>query len=157
MSRWSTGASRGIGRAIALELAAAGAAVGVNYRADGDAAAEVVAAIEQAGGRAAALQADVSDADAAKALVETCESRLGELDVLVCNAGVTRDGLIARLSAGGVDDRDRHEPRGPVLPLPGGEPSHAAPPQRLDRPDELRRRRARERGTDELRRPRRPD
>ena len=93
-----TGASRGIGRAIALELAAAGAAVGVNYRADADAAAEVVSAIEQAGGRAAALQADVSDAAAAKALVETCESRLGELDVLVCNAGVTRDGLIARLS-----------------------------------------------------------
>jgi 3-oxoacyl-[acyl-carrier protein] reductase len=93
-----TGASRGIGRAIALELAAAGAAVGVNYRADADAAAEVVAAIEAAGGRAAALQADVSDADAARALVETAEQELGDLDVLVCNAGVTRDGLIARLS-----------------------------------------------------------
>jgi 3-oxoacyl-[acyl-carrier protein] reductase len=93
-----TGASRGIGRAIASELAAAGAAVGVNYRADADAAAEVVSAIEQAGGRAVALQADVSDADAAKALVETCEAELGDLDVLVCNAGVTRDGLIARLS-----------------------------------------------------------
>ncbi len=93
-----TGASRGIGRAIASELAAAGAAVGVNYRADADAAAEVVSAIEQAGGRAVALQADVSDADGAKALVETCEAELGDLDVLVCNAGVTRDGLIARLS-----------------------------------------------------------
>jgi 3-oxoacyl-[acyl-carrier protein] reductase len=93
-----TGASRGIGRAIALELAAAGAAVGVNFRADADAAAEVVAAIEAAGGRAAALQADVSDADAARALVETAAQELGELDVLVCNAGVTRDGLIARLS-----------------------------------------------------------
>jgi 3-oxoacyl-[acyl-carrier protein] reductase len=93
-----TGASRGIGRAIALELAAAGAAVGVNYRADADAAAEVVAAIEAAGGRAAALRADVSDADAARALVETAEQELGDLDVLVCNAGVTRDGLIARLS-----------------------------------------------------------
>jgi 3-oxoacyl-[acyl-carrier protein] reductase len=93
-----TGASRGIGRAIALELAVAGAAVGVNYRADADAAAEVVASIEAAGGRAAALQADVSDADAARALVETAEQELGELDVLVCNAGVTRDGLIARLS-----------------------------------------------------------
>jgi 3-oxoacyl-[acyl-carrier protein] reductase len=93
-----TGASRGIGRAIAIELAAAGAAVGVNFRADADAAGEVVSAIEQAGGRAVALQADVSDADAAKALVETCEQELGDLDVLVCNAGVTRDGLIARLS-----------------------------------------------------------
>jgi 3-oxoacyl-[acyl-carrier protein] reductase len=81
-----TGASRGIGRAIALELAAAGAAIGVNYRADTAAADEVVAAIEAGGGRAAALRADVS------------ERALGELDVLVCNAGVTRDGLIARLS-----------------------------------------------------------
>jgi 3-oxoacyl-[acyl-carrier protein] reductase len=93
-----TGASRGIGRAIALELAAAGAAVGVNYRADADAAAGVVSAVEAAGGRAVALQADVSDADAARELVERCERELGDLDVLVCNAGVTRDGLIARLS-----------------------------------------------------------
>jgi 3-oxoacyl-[acyl-carrier protein] reductase len=93
-----TGASRGIGRAIALELGAAGAAVGVNYRADADAANEVVAAIEAAGGRALAFRADVSDPGAAKELVEVCERDLGELDVLVCNAGVTRDGLIARLS-----------------------------------------------------------
>ena len=93
-----TGASRGIGRAIAIELAAAGAAVGVNYRADADAAAEVVAAIEAGGRPRGALQADVSDADAARELVGTCEEALGDLDVLVCNAGVTRDGLIARLS-----------------------------------------------------------
>jgi 3-oxoacyl-[acyl-carrier protein] reductase len=93
-----TGASRGIGRAIALELAQAGAAVGVNYLANADDAAEVVAEIEAAGGRATALQADVSDAEAAKALIDGCEEALGELDVLVCNAGITRDGLIARLS-----------------------------------------------------------
>ena len=93
-----TGASRGIGRAIAVELAAAGAAVGVNYRADADAAAEVVAEITGAGGRAALLQADVSNADAARELIGTCEEALGDLDVLVCNAGVTRDGLIARLT-----------------------------------------------------------
>jgi 3-oxoacyl-[acyl-carrier protein] reductase len=93
-----TGASRGIGRSIALELARAGAAIGVNYRADADAAATVVSEIAAAGGRAVALQADVSDPDAAKQLVEACERDLGELDVLVCNAGVTRDGLIARLS-----------------------------------------------------------
>jgi 3-oxoacyl-[acyl-carrier protein] reductase len=94
-----TGGSRGIGRAIALELAQAGAAVGVNYRAGKDAADEVVAAIEAAGGRAVALQADVSDAGAAAGLIDACEEALGELDVLVCNAGITRDGLIARLTS----------------------------------------------------------
>ena len=57
-----------------------------------------MSAVEGAGGRAVALQADVSDADAARELVERCERELGDLDVLVCNAGVTRDGLIARLS-----------------------------------------------------------
>jgi 3-oxoacyl-[acyl-carrier protein] reductase len=93
-----TGASRGIGRAIALELARAGAAVGVNYRADSDAAAAVVTEIEGAGGRAVALQGDVSDPDQARELVEACEAQVGDLDVLVCNAGITRDGLIATLS-----------------------------------------------------------
>jgi 3-oxoacyl-[acyl-carrier protein] reductase len=93
-----TGGSRGIGRAISLDLARAGAAVGVNYRAGAEAAEAVVAEITAAGGRAVALQADVSDPAAAAGLVEACEAALGELDVLVCNAGVTRDGLIARLS-----------------------------------------------------------
>jgi 3-oxoacyl-[acyl-carrier protein] reductase len=93
-----TGGSRGIGRAIALELARAGAAVGVNYRAEQGAADEVVAEIAAAGGRAAALQADTSDPAQAAALIDACEEALGELDVLVCNAGITRDGLIARLT-----------------------------------------------------------
>jgi 3-oxoacyl-[acyl-carrier protein] reductase len=93
-----TGASRGIGRAIATELARAGAAIGVNYRADADAASAVVAEIEAGGGRAVALQADVSDADAARELIGATEAALGDLDILVCNAGVTRDGLIATLS-----------------------------------------------------------
>jgi 3-oxoacyl-[acyl-carrier protein] reductase len=93
-----TGGSRGIGRAIALELARAGAAVGVNYRADAAAADDVVSAITAAGGRAVALQADTSDPAAAAALIDACEEALGELDVLVCNAGITRDGLIARLT-----------------------------------------------------------
>jgi 3-oxoacyl-[acyl-carrier protein] reductase len=84
-----TGGSRGIGRAIALELARAGAAVMVSYR-TGQAEAEEVA--REAGGRA--VQADVSDAEQAKQLV----TEAGELDILVNNAGVTRDGVIARMS-----------------------------------------------------------
>jgi 3-oxoacyl-[acyl-carrier protein] reductase len=93
-----TGASRGIGRATALELAAAGAAICVNYRSDADGAKEVVGAIEDAGGRALALQADVAIAEQATALVARCEEELGEIDALVCNAGITRDNLIARIT-----------------------------------------------------------
>ncbi len=83
-----TGGSRGIGRAIAAELARAGAEVVVGYRAGAGEAAEVAAAI---GGRA--VQADVSSAGDAARLVEEA----GELDILVNNAGVTRDGLLARM------------------------------------------------------------
>ena len=93
-----TGASRGIGRATALELAAAGAAIAVNYRSDESGAAAVVAEIEAAGGRALALRADVAKPDEAAALVARCEDELGEIDALVCNAGITRDNLIARIS-----------------------------------------------------------
>ncbi len=84
-----TGASRGIGRAVALELARAGAEVVVGYR-SGQEEAEAVAA--ETGGRA--VQADVSDPDSARALVEAA----GDVDVLVNNAGLTRDGLLARMS-----------------------------------------------------------
>ena len=83
-----TGASRGIGRAIALELARAGASVTVGYRSGGD---EAKAVAEEAGG--SAVQADVSDPASAVALME----EVGELDILVNNAGLTRDGLIARM------------------------------------------------------------
>jgi 3-oxoacyl-[acyl-carrier protein] reductase len=83
-----TGASRGIGRAIAEELARAGASVVVGYRSGKDEAEELAAAI---GGRA--VQADVSSADDAKRLVEEA----GDVDVLVNNAGLTRDGLLARM------------------------------------------------------------
>ena len=84
-----TGASRGIGRAIAVELAAAGATVVVGYRSGQDEAEEVA---KEIGGRA--VQADVSDAASALALVEAA----GDLDILVNNAGLTRDGLLARMS-----------------------------------------------------------
>jgi 3-oxoacyl-[acyl-carrier protein] reductase len=99
-----TGASRGIGRACALELAAAGAAIGVNYRSDADGAAAVVSEIETAGGRALALAADVAVAEEAHALVARCEEELGEIDALVCNAGITRDNLMARISTQDFDD-----------------------------------------------------
>jgi 3-oxoacyl-[acyl-carrier protein] reductase len=83
-----TGGSRGIGRAIALELARAGASVVVGYRSGKD---EAEAVADEAGGRA--VQADVSDPEAAAKLV----AEAGELDVLVNNAGLTRDGLLARM------------------------------------------------------------
>ncbi|HEC34242.1 MAG TPA: 3-oxoacyl-[acyl-carrier-protein] reductase [Chloroflexi bacterium] len=89
-----TGASRGIGRAIALELARRGARVVVNYNRSAEAAAEVVADIEAEGGQATAVQADVSDFDQAKALVQTALEAYGRLDILVNNAGVTRDQVI---------------------------------------------------------------
>jgi 3-oxoacyl-[acyl-carrier protein] reductase len=99
-----TGASRGIGRASALELASAGAAVGVNFRSDAAGAAAVVGEIEAAGGRALALQADIANPEEAAALVARCEDELGEIDALVCNAGITRDNLIARISPQDFDD-----------------------------------------------------
>jgi 3-oxoacyl-[acyl-carrier protein] reductase len=93
-----TGGSRGIGRAIATELARRGAAVVVNYRQDGEAAAAVVAEIESAGGRAMGFQADVSELTQAQALVEAAIQTYGRLDILVNNAGTTRDQVILMMS-----------------------------------------------------------
>lgn len=92
-----TGSSRGIGRAIALRLAADGCQVVVNYRAGADAAAEVVGSIEAAGGTAIAVQADVTDAAAVESLIGQTLEHFGRLDVLVNNAGITRDGLLMRM------------------------------------------------------------
>jgi 3-oxoacyl-[acyl-carrier protein] reductase len=83
-----TGASRGIGRAIALRLAEAGAAVGVNYQSHADQAEHVVAAIRAEGGRATAVAADVSGSRSVIAMVRTVEESLGPIDVLVNNAGI---------------------------------------------------------------------
>jgi len=89
-----TGGSRGIGRAIALEFAARGAAVVVNYNKSPEAAEEVVRQIQAAGGKAAAYQADVSDFKQAEALVKFAVETFGDLSILVNNAGITRDQLI---------------------------------------------------------------
>lgn len=93
-----TGASRGIGAAVAMRLAAEGARVAINYAGRADAAAEVVSRVEAAGGQAVALQADVSDSASCAALVSAVIERFGTLDVLVNNAGITRDGLLVRMS-----------------------------------------------------------
>ncbi len=89
-----TGASRGIGRAIAVELAKRGAAVVVNYNRSADKAQEVVETIRNAGGKAEAFQADVSYFDQAKALIDFAVKTFGGLHILVNNAGITRDNLI---------------------------------------------------------------
>jgi 3-oxoacyl-[acyl-carrier protein] reductase len=89
-----TGGSRGIGRAIALEFADRGAAVVVNYNKSPESAEEVVKKIQDAGGKAAAFQADVSDFKQAEALVKFAIDTFGDLHILVNNAGITRDQLI---------------------------------------------------------------
>jgi 3-oxoacyl-[acyl-carrier protein] reductase len=89
-----TGASRGIGRATAIALARRGYAVGLNYLRNDAAVSETAQLIEAAGGRAALLRADVSRDDDVVALFRALDASLGALDVLVCNAGITRDTLL---------------------------------------------------------------
>ncbi|KST63457.1 3-oxoacyl-[acyl-carrier-protein] reductase [Mastigocoleus testarum] len=92
-----TGASRGIGRAIALELAKMGATVAVNYASSSGAAEELVEAITKAGGSAIALQADVSKAEQVDALIKAVMEKFKRVDILVNNAGITRDTLLLRM------------------------------------------------------------
>jgi 3-oxoacyl-[acyl-carrier protein] reductase len=93
-----TGGSRGIGRAVALELGRRGAAVVVNYNKSPEAAEQVVNEIKAAGGKAAACQADVSSMQAAQDLVKFAVDTFGDLHILVNNAGITKDGLIMMMS-----------------------------------------------------------
>lgn len=93
-----TGSSRGIGRAIALELARQGCRVVVNYRTNAAAAAEVVDLIQGAGGEARAVQADVSLAADAQRMIDFALDTFGTVDILVNNAGITRDTLLLRMS-----------------------------------------------------------
>ena len=93
-----TGGSRGIGRAIAIRLATQGADVAFSYRGNEAAAKETAAAIEALGRGALPVQADVSDPAAADTLVKTALEAFGKIDIVVNNAGVTRDDLIMRMS-----------------------------------------------------------
>jgi len=92
-----TGASRGIGRVIALTLATEGAKVVVNYAQSSTAAEDIVATITAAGGEALALKADVSQADQVDALISRTLEAFGRIDILVNNAGITRDTLLLRM------------------------------------------------------------
>jgi 3-oxoacyl-[acyl-carrier protein] reductase len=92
-----TGASRGIGKAIALSLASEGANLVVNYASSSTAAEQVVAEIIAAGGNAIALQADVSKTDQVDALVNATMQKWNRIDILVNNAGITRDTLLLRM------------------------------------------------------------
>lgn len=93
-----TGASRGIGAVIAQRLARDGAKVAVNYQSSAAAAAQVVATINAAGGSAVSLAGDVSQEEAAQALVKQTLAQWGRIDILVNNAGITRDRLLLRMT-----------------------------------------------------------
>ena len=93
-----TGGSRGIGRAICLKLAGQGANIVLNYVGNAAAAEETRAACEALGVRALAVQGDVADPAACNALIDTAIEAFGQVDILVCNAGITRDNLLMRMS-----------------------------------------------------------
>ncbi len=93
-----TGASKGIGRAIAIKFAQLGAYVIINYSSSADEASKVVDAIEKEGGKAYALKADVSNKDEVDSMFESIIKTCGELHILVNNAGVTKDGLLIRMN-----------------------------------------------------------
>jgi 3-oxoacyl-[acyl-carrier protein] reductase len=99
-----TGAGRGIGRAIALALGARGYKVALNYRNSAAEADEAATLINGDGGTAAVFQADVSVEDQAKSLVDAAEARFGPVEILVNNAGITRDSLLMRMKDSDWDD-----------------------------------------------------
>lgn len=110
-----TGASRGIGRAIALRFAAEGAFVVVNYAGNEAAAGETLAAIESAGGKAVLSRFDVGSAGEVDAAVKAIVAERGRIDILVNNAGVTRDNLLMRLTEDDFDAVVRTNLKGTFL------------------------------------------
>jgi 3-oxoacyl-[acyl-carrier protein] reductase len=110
-----TGASRGIGAAIAKTLAAEGADVAITYEKSAEAAAQVVGAIEALGRRAVAIQADSADASAVEASVEKAVAELGGLDILVNNAGILRYNELTQLSVSDIDALLDVNVRAPVI------------------------------------------
>lgn len=99
-----TGASRGIGRAVALALAGTGADVVVNYAGRAAAAEEVVSDIRAMGRKSVAIQADVADGAAVVAMVDQVLAEMGRIDILVNNAGITRDNLLLRMKEADWDE-----------------------------------------------------
>ena len=98
-----TGAGRGIGKEIALQLASHGAKLIVNYRGNEAQANEIVKEIKDAGGEAIALKADISKENEAKELINQAIEQYERLDILVNNAGITKDGLLIRMSEADFD------------------------------------------------------
>ncbi|KUP07080.1 3-oxoacyl-ACP reductase [Bacillus coahuilensis p1.1.43] len=99
-----TGASRGIGKSIAIKLAELGADVVVNYAGSEEKAKEVVSTIEALGKRAVSFQCDVSNSESVKEMMEFVIKEFGRIDILVNNAGITRDGLLMRMKDQVFDD-----------------------------------------------------
>lgn len=98
-----TGASRGIGKAVAIKLASQGATVVINYNGSKERAEEVKTEIENAGGKAEIMQCNVSDFEACETFIKEVQKNFGSIDILVNNAGITKDGLIMRMSEADYD------------------------------------------------------
>lgn len=110
-----TGASRGIGRAIAVELALRGCNVVVDYAGNANAAEETVKLCKEAGADAVSVCADVSDENAVNELITKAQENFGSIDILVNNAGITRDNLMLRMSAEDFDEVISKNLRGAFL------------------------------------------
>jgi 3-oxoacyl-[acyl-carrier protein] reductase len=110
-----TGASRGLGRAIAIRLASLGSKVAVNYLASDAEAAAVVREIEASGGEAMLIKADVADGEAVKAMIREIVDKWGKIDILVNNAGITKDNLLLRMRDQAWDDVINTNLRGAYL------------------------------------------